>query len=277
MNKPNEIIEANIINAERKVNLPIFRMMVLGMMAGAFIAIGAVASSTAAFSISNEGLARVVSGCIFPIGLILITFIGGELFTGNCLASMGAMNKKFGWKKMMRALCIVWISNFIGAVVICVLTYYSGNMDISDGALGAYVIKVALHKSTLSFAEGVTSGILCNVLVCTAILLAGASKDVVGKICGIFFPIATFVIGGFEHCVANMYYIPAGMMAAGNPEYAAKASELYGITADQLSNLNTMNMFSNLLPVTIGNVIGGVLFVGLPCYYVYRNNLRIVK
>lgn len=268
-NSPVQVIETNIKSGETKVNLPIIKMIILGIMAGAFIALGGATSSTAAHNISNVGLSRFVSGIIFPVGLMLITFIGGELFTGNCLTSMGAMDHRFSWGKVVRDLCIIWLSNLVGAVIIAALTYFSGNLDYSSGLLGAYSIKVALGKCTITPVKGITSGILCNILVCAAILMGTAAKDIGGKVWAIFFPIMAFVVGGFEHCVANMFYIPVGIMASMNETYVQKAQEAYGITAEQLSKLSVGGFISNQIPVTIGNILGGMIFVGLPCYLVH--------
>ncbi len=265
-NSPEEVIEANICGGEKKVSLPLPKMILLGIMAGAFIALGAATSSTAAHAVTNVGLSRFVAGAIFPVGLMLITFIGGELFTGNCLTSMGAMDHRFSWGKVVRDLCIIWLSNLVGALIIVALTYFSGNLDYSAGLLGAYSIKVALGKATITPIKGIASGILCNILVCAAILMGAAAKDISGKVWAIFFPIMAFVVGGFEHCVANMFYIPMGMVAATNDTYVAKAAEAYGITADQLANLSVVGFFANQIPVTIGNILGGMVFVGLPCY-----------
>ena len=265
-NSPEEVIEANICGGEKKVSLPLLKMILLGIMAGAFIALGAATSSTAAHAVTNVGLSRFVAGAIFPVGLMLITFIGGELFTGNCLTSMGAMDHRFSWGKEVRDLCIIWLSNLVGALIIVALTYFSGNLDYSAGLLGAYSIKVALGKATITPIKGIASGILCNILVCAAILMGAAAKDISGKVWAIFFPIMAFVVGGFEHCVANMFYIPMGMLAATNDTYVAKAAEAYGITADQLANLSVAGFFANQIPVTIGNILGGMVFVGLPCY-----------
>jgi formate/nitrite transporter len=268
-NSPVQVIETNIKGGETKVNLPIIKMIILGIMAGAFIALGGATSSTAAHNISNVGLSRFVSGIIFPVGLMLITFIGGELFTGNCLTSMGAMDHRFSWGKVVRDLCIIWLSNLVGAVIIAALTYFSGNLDYSSGLLGAYSIKVALGKCTITPVKGITSGILCNILVCAAILMGTAARDIGGKVWAIFFPIMAFVVGGFEHCVANMFYIPVGIMASMNETYVQKAQEAYGITAEQLSKLSIGGFISNQIPVTIGNILGGMIFVGLPCYLVH--------
>ena len=265
-----EVIEQNIQNGIKKTNLTTKKLILLGIAAGFFIGIGAEASSLAMHGISNVGLARTVAGAVFPIGLMLIVLLGGELFTGNCLISMAVYDKKAKLKGMIRNLTIVYISNFIGATLMAWMINNCGQLNFSDGGAGAFTIKVALGKVGIDPIQAIVSGILCNVLVCLAIFMAATAKDVAGKCIAIFFPIFVFVISGFEHCVANMYYIPAGIFAAHNPLYAAKATELYGITAEQLSGLNFGTMFSNLVPVTIGNIIGGMVFVGLLYWYLYR-------
>ena len=265
-----EVIEQNIQNGIKKTNLTTKKLILLGIAAGFFIGIGAEASSLAMHGISNVGLARTVAGAVFPIGLMLIVLLGGELFTGNCLISMAVYDKRAKLKGMIRNLTIVYISNFIGAALMAWMINNCGQLNFSDGGAGAFTIKVALGKVGIDPMQAIVSGILCNVLVCLAIFMAATAKDVAGKCIAIFFPIFVFVISGFEHCVANMYYIPAGIFAAQNSLYAAKATELYGITAEQLSGLNFGTMFSNLIPVTIGNIIGGMVFVGLLYWYLYR-------
>ena len=265
-----EVIEQNIQNGIKKTNLTTKKLILLGIVAGFFIGIGAEASSLAMHGISNVGLARTVAGAVFPIGLMLIVLLGGELFTGNCLISMAVYDKKAKLKGMIRNLIIVYISNFIGAALMAWMINNCGQLNFSDGGAGAFTIKVALGKVGIDPMQAIVSGILCNVLVCLAIFMAATAKDVAGKCIAIFFPIFVFVISGFEHCVANMYYIPAGIFAAQNSLYAAKATELYGISAEQLSGLNFGTMFSNLIPVTIGNIIGGMVFVGLLYWYLYR-------
>lgn len=268
-NTPSEVIDTNMKAGEGKAHLPLGKMILLGIMAGAFIALGGATSSTAAHAIDNVGLARFVAGIIFPVGLMIIVFVGGELFTGNCLIVMDVVGKKVTWFECIRNLIVVYFSNLIGALIIDTLIYFSGNLDYTGGLLGAYAIKVAVGKVGISPLKGITSGILCNILVCIAILMAVAATDIVGKVWAIFFPIMAFVVGGFEHCVANMFYIPTGVMAAMNPEYVAKAQELYGITAQQCQNLANLSGCESLLFVTIGNIIGGMIFVGLPLYFAY--------
>ena len=230
-------------------------MILLGLMAGAFIAFGGAASDVAMHGVADVGLARVVAGVIFPVGLMLVVFTGSELFTGNCLMIIPMLEKK--------------ISNFVGAMIIDLLIFFSGQLNYSNGGLGAFTIKVALAKTTINPATAIISGILCNILVCLAIVMATGATDAIGKIFGVFFPICAFVVCGFEHCVANMFYIPTGVMAAMNPEYVAKAQELYGITAQQCQNLANLSGCESLLFVTIGNIIGGMVFVGLPLYFAY--------
>ena len=276
-NSPAEVIEVNMKAGEGKASLPLLKMIILGIMAGAFIALGGATSNTAVHAITNVGLARTLAGAIFPVGLMMIVFVGGELFTGNCLLFMDVIGRKVTVRACARNLLVVYFSNLIGALIIDFLIYYSGNLDYSGGLLGAYTIKVAVGKIAISPLKGITSGILCNVLVCIAILMAAASTDIVGKIWGIFFPILAFVVGGFEHCGANMFYIPAGMLAAQNPEYVAKAQEAYGLTAEQIGNLTVLNSLNNFIPVTLGNILGGMVFVGLPCFLIYKKNWDVKK
>lgn len=269
MNNPKEIIEANMKGAVTKATLPLGRMIVLGMMAGMFIAFGGAISNTAVHDIANVGLARTLAGVIFPVGLLMIILVGGELFTGNCLMIMATMNKQIKVSALLRNLVVVYFSNLLGSLIIDVLIFYSGNLDYTGGALGAYTIKVALGKVNIAPGKAIVSGILCNFLVCMAILMATSAKDVIGKIFATWFPIFAFVIGGFEHIVANMFYIPTGILATSNPDYVTKAQELYGITSEQLSALDLSGLIHNFIPVTIGNILGGMVFIGCTLYYIH--------
>lgn len=267
LHSPKEIIDLNISGAVNKANLKLSRMIAMGILAGMFIAVGGVTSNTAVHSITNVGLARTLAGCLFPIGLLMIVLVGGELFTGNCLMVMAALDKRIKISLFLRNLVVVFFSNLLGSLIMDVLIFYSGNLNIGNSALGAYTIKVALDKATITPLRGIASGILCNFLVCMAILKGAAAKDAAGKIMATWFPICAFVLNGFEHVVANMYYIPIGIMAATNPAYTAKAEELYGITATQLQSLHIGGVLSNLIPVTIGNILGG-MFIGFVLYYI---------
>lgn len=273
-NKPLEVIKGNIDGGVAKANLPLGKMLLLGIMAGAFIALGGATSSTAVHGISDVGLARTLAGAIFPVGLMMIVFVGGELFTGNCLITMAVLEKKVSAGQLLRNLVVVYFSNLLGALVIDFLIFFCGNLDYSNGLLGAYTIKVALAKVNIAPVKAVTSGILCNMLVCMAILMAGAAKDIAGKALAIFFPIWAFVVGGFEHCVANMFYIPAGMLAASNPDYVAMAEEAYGITSAQCESITVLQSLRNFIPVTIGNIIGGAVCIGVMYFCIHRKDLN---
>ena len=262
-NSPAEVVDANIAAGKVKANLSLPKMILLGILAGFFIAIGGEASSLASHNIANVGLARTITGAVFPVGLMMIVLVGGELFTGNTMIVMAVMQKEATWLQYARNLVVVFFSNLVGSLIIAYLTYFSGQWNYTDGALGAYTMKIALGKVNLSFGTAFASGILCNILVCVAVLMAISAKDIAGKILAIFFPIFAFVISGFEHCVANMYYIPAGLIAKTNPQYVEKAEELYGITADKLNALTVGGMVKIMIPLTLGNIVGGAVFVGV--------------
>ncbi len=271
---PPEYVEAYINASVAKAYMPTGKLFLMGMMAGAFVAIGAASASAASHALTNIGVAKALAGIVFPIGLMMIIFIGGELFTGDTMMLMGAMHKQFTYQRLLRTLFWVYLSNLNGAVLISFLVVNSGQYAYSANGLGAYTIKVAVDKCNGSFTSLLISGILCNVLVCVAVLMSMAAKDTTGKVFGFLFPIFAFVIAGYEHCVANMYYIPAGMQAARNEVYVNKAMELYGLTAEQIASVNIPNFFvGNLLPVTIGNIIGGMLFISLPLYVLHKDKL----
>ena len=272
---PPQIVAANMNAAKSKTELSLGRMILLGIFAGMFIAGGASASSLAMHAISNVGLARLVAGTIFPVGLMMIVLVGGELFTGDCLMIMGCVHGKFSVSKMVKVLIVVYLSNLVGSLLFAGLVYASGQYNYTNGMLGAFTIKVALGKVNLSFGAAVASGILCNIFVCMAVLMATAARDISGKIWGIFFPILTFIVSGYEHCVANMYYIPAGIFAAANEAYVTSGVNNAMFAADQLANLNWVNfVVKNLIPVTIGNILGGMVFVGLPLYLIHEKKLK---
>lgn len=275
MNLPCEIVKSYIDAAKKKAEMPLVKLILLGIFAGMFIACGAEASSVAMHSISNVGLARFVGGCIFPVGLMMIVFVGGELFTGDCLMIMGCINKKVKVLQMIKVLVVVYLSNLAGACMIAFFTYASGQYNYSNSALAAYTIKVAMGKENLSFGTAFVSGILCNIFVCIAVLMAMSAKDIAGKALAIFFPIMAFVVSGFEHCVANMYYIPAGIFAKMNEDYARISMELYGYTQKQLDALNWSNFLTkSAIPVTLGNIAGGMIFVGVIIYFI---NIKDIK
>ena len=275
---PKEVSE-NYINAcQTKISMSNWVLIGKAIMAGALIALGAAMSSVAAHTIKDVGLARLTAAVVFPVGLMMVVLMGAELFTGDCLVAMSMFDKKQKLLSCVRLLVLVYIGNFIGSVLIAVLVALSGQLDYSAGVLGAYTIKIAVGKVNLTFVKGVASGIICNILVCAAVLMAMCAKDISGKILVCFFVIMLFVTGGFEHCVANMYYIPAGIVAMLNPDYVEAAKVTYGYSQEYLNTLNVANFFvKNLLPVTIGNILGGMFFVGAPMYYLNRGNNKPAK
>lgn len=265
-----QIADININSGIQKANLPILKMVLLGIMAGAFIALGGAASNVASFGVENAGLQRVIAGCLFPVGLIMVVFSGSELFTGNCLMIMGVLDKKVKVSKMLLNLVVVFFSNLIGALIVDFLIFYSGQLDIGTGAVGAYAIKIAVTKTTISPLKAFTSGILCNIFVCMAIVMSCNAKEVSSKIFAIFFPIFAFVVCGFEHSIANMFYIPMGILSATNPQYAQIANDLYGVPLQQSVNLSSFNGIDSIIYVTLGNIVGGMLFVAVPFYIAHR-------
>lgn len=272
---PQQIVAANIAAAKGKTELSLVRMILLGIFAGMFIAGGAAAGSVAMHAVSNVGLARLVAGTVFPVGLMMIVFVGGELFTGDCLMIMSCLHGCISLRSMLRVLVVVFCSNFLGAALFAALTSVSGQYTYSSDLLGAFTIKVALGKVNLSFGSAFVSGILCNFFVCIAVLMAATAKDIAGKVLAIFFPIMAFVVSGYEHCVANMYYVPAGIFAASKAAYVQAAEAAYGYTADQLEALTWEGfLVNNLLPVTLGNIVGGMVFVGIPLYVIHSVKLR---
>lgn len=270
-----EVVEKYIDGCKAKVEMSNMRLFGKAILAGMMIGMGAAASSVAAHTIQDVGVARMAGAVVFPVGLMMVILLGAELFTGDCLAAMSIFDGKQKILSIVRLLVVVWLGNFVGATALAGLVYLSGQMNYSAGVLGAYTIKVALGKVNLSFTQGVVSGILCNILVCAAVLMAMCAKDITGKLLSSFFVIMLFVTLGFEHCVANMYYIAAGIFAKANPQYAELAMNTYGYTAEQLEQLNWGNyLLSNQVPVTIGNMIGGIVCVGAALYYLNRSKAK---
>ncbi|MGF1608507.1 MAG: formate/nitrite transporter family protein [Kiloniellales bacterium] len=234
----------------RKAALPALQTATLGLLAGAFIAFGAMFYTLV--MTGNElgfGPGRLLGGLAFSLGLILVVVGGAELFTGNSLIVMAWASRKVGTAALLRNWALVYVANFAGALGTVVLVYFSGTLELGGGAVGETAAAIAAGKLRLGFLEAFARGILSNVLVCLAVWLCYAAHDVAGKILAIIFPITAFVALGFEHSVANMYLIPAGMLAAG-------AIDIGGF-------------LGNLVPVTLGNIVGGGGLVALVYWLVY--------
>ena len=242
--------EAGAGKAKRSTSL----LIVLGILAGALIALGSAATNTAVYGIPDTWTARTICGLLFPFGLGMVVIMGAELFTGNCLITVSVLDQRCTVTQMLRSWVIVYLSNFVGALAVAAGCVFFGQLNYSGGALAVYTMKVAAGKCAIPFANGVVLGILCNLLVCLGVLMAMSAKDTTGKIIGAFLPVSYFVLCGFEHCVANMYYISAGLMAKSVPAYAQLAAEAgMDLSALTLSNF----LVGNLIPVTLGNIIGG--------------------
>ena len=242
------------------------RVFALAMLAGAFIAFGAVFYTVVTHDSAgiSAGLMRLIGGLSFCLGLVLVVVAGAELFTGNNLIVMAYVDGKVSLKQLLGNWTIVFIGNFIGAVGILLLIYLSSHWQIGGGAVGAKVLAIANAKVNLTWMEAFTRGILCNILVCLAVWLCFAGRTVVDKVLAILFPITAFVAMGFEHSVANMYFISAGLLAKQQPELVQLVGNM------NLENLTISNfLFDNLLPVTLGNIIGGSVFVGLFYWFIY--------
>ena len=254
----------------KKSLLSVARLFVLGILAGAFIAFASEGSNMAAFNLLAEpdtyGLGRCVAGVVFPTGLMLVVLAGGELFTGNTLMGIALVRGRITLAAMLRNWFWVYLGNFVGSVFLAHMMVNSGLFNNGAGMLGGVTIRIASGKASLPFLSAFYLGIMCNWLVCLAVWIAYGAQDMGGKILGIFCPIWLFITSGFEHSVANMYYVPAGLMAKANPAWAA-ASKL---SPEALDALTWPAFFvNNLVPVTLGNIMGGMGFVGMAYWFAY--------
>ena len=252
--------EVGVIKAQKTA----VYLLIMGFLAGAFIAFAAEGSNMAAFNLfadpNTYGLGKFLAGAVFGTGLMLVLVAGGELFTGNTLILISVLDKKIKIRGMLRNWLIVYIANFIGSIFIAYMMNKSGLYNSGSGMLGGQTIKIAAYKTGLPFTSAFYLGVMCNWLVCLAVWVSFAAKDVMGKLFACFFIIGLFITSGFEHSVANMYYIPAGIMAKGNPVWFEAAH----ISEAQAAGLNWAALFTkNLLPVTLGNIVGGAGMVGL--------------
>ncbi|MEE8636884.1 MAG: formate/nitrite transporter family protein, partial [Dehalococcoidia bacterium] len=267
---PPEIAKRIAAVAEKKSGLDFFRMFVLAILAGVFIAFGAefytlvVHDSGLAF-----GLNSLIGGVVFCLGLILVVLAGAELFTGNSLVVMGFIEGRVKARQLLKGWGIVYLGNFAGSLVMVLLVYYTAQWGFHDAMVGGKALLIANSKVNMSFLEAFMRGILCNVLVCLAIWLAFSGRTTIDKILAVIFPITAFVASGFEHCVANMYFIPMGIALRGQSDVLVAAQGMVGQPI-MLGNLTIAGfLVKNLIPVTLGNMIGGSLLVGVIYWSVY--------
>jgi len=274
MNSPKEIAQNYVAIGAAKTKLSIGKMLVLAILAGMFIAVAGVGATIASTTIASASLAKLIGAAVFPVGLAMVLIAGSELFTGNTLIIIPVLERQAKLSGMIKNWVFVYIGNFIGGVLIAALTVYGGTFSLFSNAAAASVINTAVAKVSLTFGDALLRGILCNFLVCIAVWMSFAAKDIVGKVAALFLPIMLFVLSGYEHSVANMYYISAGLFAAKNPAYAAAAVE----KGANLSKLDWGVMFTrNLIPVTLGNIIGGMVLVGCAYWFIYLRKEKNAK
>jgi formate transporter len=273
---PAEMAEKAEQIGTKKADSSVVSLFVMALLAGAFIAMGAIfatATTAGAKDLMPYGLVRLITGLSFSLGLILVIVGGAELFTGNALMIMAFASRKISLKGLLRNWVIVYLGNLIGSIVTAYLVFLSKQHFFGGGSVGLSMLATGEAKTSLEFLQAIALGILCNALVCMAVWLTYSARSTADKIFAIIPPITAFVAAGFEHSVANMYYIPAALFVK---ESAGPAFfEFIGKTPADFPHLTWMNFFlSNLLPVTIGNIIGGGLLVGLVYWFVYLRKDR---
>ena len=266
---PEIALKAEAVGVQ-KTRMDTLRLLALAVLAGAFIALGGMFATTVlagADGVVPFGMSRLLSGLVFCLGLILVVVGGAELFTGNTLMVMAWAAGKVRLREMLRAWAIVYVGNFIGAVGTAGLVFLSGQYLSGKGSVAAVALTLALNKTTLSFDHALFLGILCNVLVCLAVWLAFGARSTTDKVLAVLFPVSAFVVAGFEHSVANMYLIPLGLfIKAWGP--AALWTQINGSAASYAA-LTWPAFFISLIPVTIGNIIGGGGLVGAVYWFIY--------
>ena len=260
MNSPAEVAKNYIAIGKGKAQNSFSKLLVLGIFAGAFIALAGIGCTTVGVTIASPSVAKFAGACIFPVGLAMVLLAGSELFTGNNLIIIPVLTGDVKLSGMLRNWVIVYIGNLIGSILVAFLVVFGHTGDLfggMQGGLAASILSTANAKVTMPFMSAFFRGICCNFLVCIAVWISFAAKDVAGKFLGLFMPIMLFVLCGFEHSIADMYFVSAGLFV----------ENVYGVDQEAL----TWGSFfvKNLLPVTLGNIVGGAGLVGLPYWFVY--------
>ena len=271
LRKPDEILEYACESGLKRIQRNCIQALILSFMAGVFIAFASEGSNMAAYNLlanpGTYGLGKVLAGAVFGTGLMLVLLAGGDLFTGSMLNIITILERKASVGKMLLNWLLVYAGNFTGSLFIAWMMYHSGLFNSSSGLLGGMTIKIAAYKTALPFHSAFFLGLMCNWLVCLAVWVSYGARDTTGNIFAIFFIICLFITSGFEHSIANMYYIPAGILAKQNSAWAAMSA----LSPAQLADLNWLNFaIKNLLPVTAGNMIGGAIMVGMMYWFALR-------
>lgn len=255
----------------KKAGLPVADTFVLAILAGAFIALGALFATTAGAGFAGSGwpvgLQRFIMGLAFCLGLILVVVGGAELFTGNNLVIMAWAGRRIATARLLRNWGIVYAGNLVGAVGTAVLVFAGGHYAMQGGAPGLHALAIAESKSALTFVQAFALGILCNGLVCLAVWLTYSARSTTDKIMAILFPITAFVAAAQEHSVANMYFLPYAMLV----KAFAPASfwSTIGKSAGDYPHIGWQGLVGNLIPVTLGNIVGGAILVGAVYWWLY--------
>ena len=257
MNSPLEIARDFVEIGIHKVRLSIWKMMLLGFFAGCFIGFAGIAATTASATVYNASVGKLLGACVFPAGMSMVLVAGSELFTGNNLIILSVLQKKVKVLAMLKNWLFVFIGNFLGASFVAVLVVYGHTPDLFDNRMAERVIAGGLSRVQQTFPEAFIRGVLCNILVCIAVWASFAAKKVSGKILMSFWPVMIFVLCGFEHSIADIYFGVAALFTSAE----------YGLAAEGL----TVGSFllKNLLPVTLGNIVGGAGIVGVGYWLVY--------
>jgi formate/nitrite transporter len=250
-----------------KAEMDTAAVFALSVLAGAFIALGAIFATTVSAGGSElpYGVVRLLAGLVFTVGLILVVLAGAELFTGNNLIVMAWASRRVTTARLLGNWTIVWIGNFVGALATAAIVYVSQQYTFGGGAVGETALSTASAKTDLGFVQAVALGMLCNALVCLAVWLTYGARTTTDKILAVIPPIAAFVAAGFEHSVANMYFVSIGLLVESDEAFVATLDP-----APDLSSLTWSGFLAgNLLPVTIGNILGGSVMVGAVYWFVY--------
>ena len=251
----------------RKAEAPLLATFTLALLAGAFISLGAVFSTTVAAGASGVvpyGIVRLLAGLVFTVGLVLVIVGGAELFTGNNLIVMAWAGRKVSSRGLLRNWGVVYAGNFVGAIGTVVLVFVSRQYTFGGGSVGTTALATAAAKVDYGFVQALALGVLCNALVCLAVWLTFSARSTIDRIAAIILPIAAFVAAGFEHSIANMYFIPIGLFIKGfDPAFTAAS----GVDVSRLSWQSFL--LANLLPVTVGNIIGGAVLVAAVYWFVF--------
>jgi formate/nitrite transporter len=252
-----------------KAGLPAADSLILAVLAGSFIGLGAAFATVATTTTQlGFGPTRILGGLTFSLGLILVVVAGAELFTGNNLVAMAWASRLITTRQVFRNWTLVYLGNFVGSVGTALIVYHSGIWALGGNGVGVNAIAIAAAKCDLGWGEAFSRGILCNALVCLAVWLCHSARSTTDKILAIVWPISGFVALGFEHCIANMYFIPLGVILRGEPGLL----EALGQDGPSLTSLTWGGLMHNLLPVTLGNIVGGTLMVAGVYWFAYLRN-----